>query len=232
MEERLRNRIGEHFSTLFRVAPLLQEANLTQGQPPTIQKLYLPSEFTPEDRKRYRLEKIAVKESQIQVAEAHDSLRRLRNALGLKALLLQNQKAHVRGYERVSKSKASIESAEKGVRRQKAAYRRAWSAMKSLNVVVGPNTAAGNLQELHDADVVPLRDVTNDRRFVGESKDIPWIWRAVGGQGFDAEVEKGVIGTVNSWNNEGRHFTGYLHAVKAEISRSCPTCLGACSSCT
>lgn len=205
MEERLRNRIGEQFSTLFRVSPALQEANLTQGQPPTIQKLYLPSDFTPEDRKRYQLEKITAKEAQLQVAEAHDALRRLRNSLGLKALLLKNQKTHSRGYERVSKSKASIESAEKGVRRQKAAYRRAWHAIVSLGVVVGPDTATGNLQELRDTDAVPLNDVTAERRFVAESQDIPWIWKVVGGSASDSEAERGVIGAVNSWNNEGRY---------------------------
>ncbi|KAG8922430.1 hypothetical protein FRC01_014055, partial [Tulasnella sp. 417] len=211
MEERLRNRVGEHFSTLLRVCPGLQEAELILGQPPTTQPLYLPSQFTPRDRSKYKLEKIAEKESQIQVAEAHDALRRLRDALGLKALLLQNQRTHVRGYEKASKAKTYILNAEKGIRRQVEAYKRAWEAINFLGVKVGPNEAAGDLQALLDTDVVPLGEFNEERRFSGDSQGIPWIWRVVSVNGADREAEQGVIGAVNSWNNEVVRLA-WLHA--------------------
>ncbi|KIO19228.1 hypothetical protein M407DRAFT_31119 [Tulasnella calospora MUT 4182] len=202
MEERLRNRIGQHFSTLFRVAPMLQEVDLPRGQPPTVQRLYLPSDFSPKEREQFKLKSFAAKEAQIQIAEAHDALRRLRNALGLKALLVDNLKKHVRGYEKVSRAEGSINSAQKGVEREKEAYRRAWKALKSLEVETGPDKEAGDLQLLLDKDAVPLREFTADRRFIADGTDIPWIWKSVGGGGAYQEPETGVIRTVTSWNNE------------------------------
>ncbi|KAG8932301.1 hypothetical protein FRC01_014614 [Tulasnella sp. 417] len=211
MEERLRNRVGEHFETLLRVCPKLQEADLIRGQPPTTQTRYLPSDFTPGDRAKYKLEKVAEKEAQIQVAEAHDALRRLRNALGLKGLLLQNKKQHVRGYENTSKAKTSVLNAEKGIRRQAEAYRRAWFALNRLEVPLGPETAAGDLRVLLDDDIVPLRDFSDERRYLGASEGIPWIWRLFSVDGAEREAEEGVIGTVNSWNNEVVRLA-WLHA--------------------
>ncbi|KAG9029579.1 hypothetical protein FS837_003515, partial [Tulasnella sp. UAMH 9824] len=202
MEERVKNQIGEHFSTLLRVCPELQEADLVQGQPLTTQKLYLLSDFIDTDWPKYKLEKIAQKEAQMQVAEAHDALRQLRNALGLKALLLQNQKKHVRGYDQNTKARGSIVIPEKGIKRQAEAYKRAWMAICNLGVTVAPNTAAGDLQPLLDGDIVPLREFSDEQRFIGDNDGIPWIWRFISVNGTDGEVENGVIGTVNSWNNE------------------------------
>lgn len=203
MEEQLRNRLGEHLSTLLRVCPELQEADLVRGQPPTTQKLYLPSDFIDTDRSKYKLEKIAEKEAQIQIAEAHDALRRLRNSLGLKALLLQSQKKHVRGYEQITKARGSVVIAERGIKRQAEAYKRAWNSICLLDVAVGPDKPAGDLRPLLDRDIVPLRDFSDDRRYVGDNEGIPWIWRLVSVNRTDCEAEEGVIGTVNSWNNEG-----------------------------
>lgn len=206
MEERLRNRIGEHFSTLFRVAPMLQEAELARGQPSTSQKLYLPSDFSSADRTRYKLENLAAKESQLQVAEAHDALRRLRNALGLKALLLESQKIHIRGYDKVSKAQASINTAEKGVKRAKEAYNRARTALTLLGVDIGPESKVAHFQVLTKDDLKPLRDFTSDRRFVAKNQEIPWIWKSVGGLDASQEGESGVIRTITSWNNEGERI--------------------------
>lgn len=203
MEERVKNRIGEHFSTLLRVCPELQEADLVRGQPLTTQNLYLPSNFPPKDWPKYKLEKIAKKEAQIQIAEAHDALRRLRNALGLKALLLQSQKKHVRGYEQNTRAKGSVVIAEKGIRRQAEAYRRAWKAICELGVQVGPDKAAGDLRPLLEGDIVPLREFSEERRFVGDNEGVPWIWRLMSFNGTESEPGNGVMGTVNSWNNEG-----------------------------
>ncbi|KAG8931499.1 hypothetical protein FRC01_001224 [Tulasnella sp. 417] len=184
----------------------LQEADLMRGQPPTAQTLYLPSNFITDDHSKYKLEKIADKEAQLQVAEAHDALRRLRNALGLKALLLQNQKKHVQGYEEASRAKTSVLNAEKGIRRQVAAYKRAWKAIGLLGVEVGSDTPAGDLRALLDTDVVPLREFSDDRRYAGDSEGIPWIWKIVSVNQADREAEQGVLGTVNSWNNEGEYL--------------------------
>ncbi|KAG8927115.1 hypothetical protein FRC01_008000 [Tulasnella sp. 417] len=211
MEERLRNRIGEHHSILLRVCPGLQEAELVRGQPPTTQNLYLPSNFIDTDWPKYKLEKIAKKEAQIQIAEAYDALRRLRNALGLKALLLQNQKQHVRGYERNTQARRSVVIAEKGIKRQAEAYKRAWNAICNLRVEVGPNTAAGDLRPLLEKDVVPLGEFSDERRFSRDNEAIPWIWRLMNINGPEREVEKGVIGTVTSWNNEVIRLA-WLHA--------------------
>ncbi|KAG8902573.1 hypothetical protein FRC00_001366 [Tulasnella sp. 408] len=211
MEERLRNRIEEHHSTLLRVCPELQEAELVRGQPPTTQNLYLPSNFIDTDWAKYKLQKMANKEAQIQIAEAHDALRRLRNALGLKALLLQNQKKHVRGYEQNTQARRSVVVAEKGIKRQAEAYRRAWKAICNLGVQVGPNTPAGDLRPLLEADVVPLREFSDERRFIGDNEGIPWIWRLMSANGPERDAEKGVIGTVNSWNNEVVRLA-WLHA--------------------
>ncbi|KAG8909219.1 hypothetical protein FRC00_010506 [Tulasnella sp. 408] len=201
-EERLRNRLDEHFSTLLRVAPALQEANLIRGQPPTLQKRYLPSDFSPKQREQYQLENLASKEIKIQVAEAYDALRRLRNALGLKALLIQSKKTHIRGYKNVGKARASINTAEKGVQREAEAYKRARQALISLEVNIGPDSEVGHLQPLLEGDLVPLREFTTDRRFVPSDQETSWIWKSLGGRGTYAEAEDEVLKTVSSWNDE------------------------------
>lgn len=200
LQEQLRRRLVEHFETLFCIAPKLQEANLNQSLPPTLQALYLPSEFDPQQRRVYGLEEIAKKEAQLQVSNAHHALQEVRNSLGLKRLLVRVKRTHTAGYDRSQRSETAIKKAEAVVRRHKASYQRSWKAIEALKVPVGVDTDAGNLQALQDSDLQLLELYIEEPR----KKDLPWIWRTLGGLPSESTKSGDVQTAVEDWNQEGR----------------------------
>lgn len=87
----LRRRCEEHLLALAVICPGLPEAATTRSQNPTLQPLYLPSHFSQLERSSYGLAKLAKKEEELRVGNAHDHLTALKDALGLKRLLLETK---------------------------------------------------------------------------------------------------------------------------------------------
>lgn len=200
MQEQLRRRLVEHFETLFRIAPKLQDANLNQSLPPTLQSLYLPSEFSPPERRAYGLVELAKKEAQLQVANAHHALQEVRNNLGLKRLLVVAKKTHSSGQERNQRSETAIKKAEVVVKRHKASYQRSYDAIEALEVLVGVHTGAGNLQPLLDSDLRSLELYIENPVQTG----LPWIWKTLGGAPSGSTNTDNGQSAVEDWNQEGR----------------------------
>ncbi|KAG8940645.1 hypothetical protein FRC04_005175 [Tulasnella sp. 424] len=199
MQEQLRRRLVEHFETLFRIAPKLQDANLNQSLPPTLQSLYLPSEFSPPERRAYGLVELAKKEAQLQVANAHHALQEVRNNLGLKRLLVVAKKTHSSGQERNQRSETAIKKAEVVVKRHKASYQRSYDAIEALEVLVGVHTDAGNLQPLLDSDLRSLELYLENPVQTG----LPWIWKTLGGAPSGSTNTDNGQSAVEDWNQEG-----------------------------
>lgn len=84
----------------------------------------MPSSFSRQQREAYGLDALAKQEAQLRIGNAHDYLSGLRDALGLRGLLVQVKRTHMRGQIKTTRSEASIARAGKVVERQQAGYRR------------------------------------------------------------------------------------------------------------
>lgn len=201
----LRRRIEEHFEALLVVAPGLNGISLSRAQVPTSQELYLPSSelFTRAQREAYGLKALAKQEAVLRVGNAHDYLSGLRDALGLRSLLIQTKKTHARGQIQTTRSEASIARAGKVVQRQEAGYRRNWKAMVALGVQTSPGHPGHGLQELHDNDVQGLRNIIENREYNGNPEQLPWIWKSFSGSTSSSASPSEVQRSIESWEQEG-----------------------------
>lgn len=199
----LRRRIDEHLAVLLILVPQLHQVTLNRSQSPTAQDLFLPSAFSPAQRKEYGMVKLAEQEAQLRIGNAHDHLASLRDGLGLRSLLVQAKQAHARGQVKTTRSEASIKRAGAVVERHEAGYNRNWDAMKKLGVKTGAGNPGAGLQELQKNDLQSLRHFVDDRSYTGNPADLPWIWRISGGLVGPNTVSGDVRKAVESWEREG-----------------------------
>lgn len=199
----LRRRCEEHFAALRSLCPEIPEAILGRSQDPTQQDLYLPSSFSLSQRQDYGLTRLAEKEGGLRIGNAHDHLNALKDALGLRRMLVEAKRTHGRGYHHATRSETSIKRASDVVSRHQHGYRRNWDAMVKLGVKLGPGSPAAGLQKLEDSDVQNLRDFIDNRRFAGNSGDLPWIWRLTGNTVAPNASTAEVRQAIESWEQEG-----------------------------
>lgn len=202
----LRRRIDEHLAVLLIIVPQLHEVPLNRSQAPTAQNLYLPSSFTPTQRKDYGMTKLAEQEAQLRVGNAHDHLSSLRDGLGLRSMLIQAKDANARGQVQTTRAEASIKRAAAVVERHEAGYCRNWDAMKKLGVKTSAGGPGAGLQELQKADLKSLQHFVDDKSYTGNPADLPWIWRINGGVVEGGAGKDDVRKAVESWEREGGSF--------------------------
>ncbi|KIO16467.1 hypothetical protein M407DRAFT_85990, partial [Tulasnella calospora MUT 4182] len=141
----------------------------------------LPSSFTEAQREAYGLVALAKQEAELRIGNAHDYLSGLRDALGLRSLLVQAKKTHIRGQIKTTRAEASIERAAKVVQRQEAGYKRNWRAMGILDVKTSLGQPGYGLQELQEGDIKGLQSFIENPQYNGDPAQLPWIWRSFGG---------------------------------------------------
>ncbi|KIJ42046.1 hypothetical protein M422DRAFT_254736 [Sphaerobolus stellatus SS14] len=149
----------------FLPADAIQEAPQSDLLP-EMEKLHLPSEFTFEARNRLSLEDLAQMEYQLGLGQAHDSLEKLRGALGLKSFLIHQKSKNAGGQD------------------WQQVYKRAWEVLGRLSDGVsqyGMEDSQWQLQELKEDDCVMLSEWTEEHRF----------WRAQGKLAEAQPSEKG-----------------------------------------
>ncbi|KAG8913776.1 hypothetical protein FRC01_004391, partial [Tulasnella sp. 417] len=207
----LRRRADEHLEAYIVVAPGLRETSLGRAQVPTSQELYLPSSFSPEQREAYGLIALAKQEAELRIGNAHDYLSGLRDALGLRSLLVQAKKTHVRGHTKTTRAEASITRAGKIVKQKEAGYRRNWKAMKLLGVKTTSGEPGYGLQELEDNDIQDLQNFIESPQYDGDPAKLPWIWRSFSGSAPSTSSTSEVQRTIESWEKEVLRLT-WTHA--------------------
>ncbi|KAG9011574.1 hypothetical protein FRB90_007155 [Tulasnella sp. 427] len=200
----LRRRCDQHLSALSAVCPGISQDSVTRLQDPTVQDLHLPSSYTEAQRMAFGIVGIAHKEAQLRVGNAHDNLNALKDALGLRSLLVQAKKTHVRGQVQNTRSEASIKRASQVVLRHKHAYQRDWKAIVSLGVEMGATGPAAGLQELRDNDIRNLREFIDNREYGRSADSLPWIWRSVGNALPLGASISDAQRAVKDWEQEGR----------------------------
>ncbi|KAG8972484.1 hypothetical protein FRC05_009837 [Tulasnella sp. 425] len=207
----LRRRCEEHLSALAIVCPSLPAALITRSQDPTSQDLYLPSQFARSERHAYGLDELATKEGELRVGNAHDHISALKDALGLRSLLVQVKKTHSRGHTQNTRSEASIKRAAQVVKRHKHGYQRNWRAMAKLGVTADDGSPAAGLQELRDSDVRNLKDFLENREYGNQSEELPWIWRSVGKVVSPGASVAEVQEAIENWEHEVLRLS-WVHA--------------------
>ncbi|KAG8982256.1 hypothetical protein FRB90_006913, partial [Tulasnella sp. 427] len=210
----LRRRLEEHLSALRSLCPSIPPPSFVRSQDPTLQDLYLPSDFSQHERRNYGLNELGKKEGELRIGNAHDHLNSLKDALGLRRMLIEAKKAHVRGYKCTTRSETSIKRAGDVVARHKHGYRRNWNAMGKLGIQSSPNFSAAGLQELRDSDVQSLREFIDKNQYLGNAGELPWIWRSVGGALTASAPMNEVKRAIADWEHEVLRLT-WIHARSA-----------------
>ncbi|KAG8934644.1 hypothetical protein FRC01_001380 [Tulasnella sp. 417] len=118
----------------------------------------------------------------------------LRNALGVKALLLregrQTGKSGLTGNASLMRAQSRLKQAQVRIDQVASRYRHHYAALKELGTNLGIGTEAGALQPLLDTDLAISSTWTQqDIQFIGGSRrptvgasflTIPWIWKCFG----------------------------------------------------
>ncbi|KAG9041031.1 hypothetical protein FS837_012809, partial [Tulasnella sp. UAMH 9824] len=207
----LRRRIDEHLEALVIVAPGLDSVSLGRAQVPTSQPLYLPSSFGDRQRETFGLGRLAEQEARLRIGSAHDHLSGLRDALGLRGLLLQAKRAHVQGQVKTTRAEASVTRAGKVVESHKAGYRRNWDAICKLHVGTSEGQPGYGLKPLLEDDIGNLENFIKDRNYNGNPAELPWIWHSVGGSAPHGASTSEVQKSIETWEQEVFRLT-WLHA--------------------
>ncbi|KAG8925861.1 hypothetical protein FRC01_009600 [Tulasnella sp. 417] len=211
----LQRRCEEHFSGLKILSPDVPETMLVRSQDPIQQNLYLPSSLSGSQRQAYGLTELARKEAELRIGNAHDQLGALKDALGLRRMLLQAKKTHAHGLKPTTRAETAVKRAGNVVRRHAQGYIQNWKAMVELGVdFTGDDSPAKGLQELKDDDIKDLRNFIDGAHYSGSASDVPWIWRMVGnvlpGDASTTDVKQ----AISSWEKEVLRLT-WVHARSA-----------------
>ncbi|KAG8932305.1 hypothetical protein FRC01_014618 [Tulasnella sp. 417] len=195
-ENRFKSSLSRHYSQLAAFAPPLSgfDFTLPPGKLLHTAKLYLPSQFSKDDRELYKLEKLSDLESSIRIPLAQEEIIRLRDALGVKAFLIregrQTGKSGLTGTASLTRSQSRLQQAQIRINQIASRYKHHFDALRELGTSLGIGTEAGALQELTDSDLGITSTWTEQdinfsrggrRPTVGASfTAVPWIWKCFG----------------------------------------------------
>lgn len=193
--------MSAHFNEYGRLAPGI--LNMKDSRAPTAEgkDLCLPLSFTGMEQTQLGLEALVKVEIQLRIGHCYDCLTKLREALGLKSLLLQSKRTHMRGYHLKTRSEMPTQRATDLVHRSARLYRRSWQAVAS-RCGEGPKSVLGTLQRLEEADLSTLEALVQDGRFNPGDEPISWIWRTVPHLGLGGGPDKDLA--YASWIDESK----------------------------
>lgn len=215
-----------HFERYVELCPAVANAIGQRTGALESQKLHLPSSLTAPRRLALGLKKMGDVEVRLRIGQAHESLRKVRDFLGLKDKLVKTKKAHVHGYKQVTRSETAIRNAQKLLNQAAQSYSRAFQCLERLGCPMGIGTDAGPLQQLRDSDLVPLSHWTGAEGGVFNRKAerrVPWLWRITAQAGADVTEE--------SWATEGTLPGPVLDLADAACTCSSSTRMAPCHGC-
>ncbi|KAG2355521.1 hypothetical protein BDR07DRAFT_1453748 [Suillus spraguei] len=133
-------------------------------------------------------ESLCAYEWELRHAQAHKALDELRRQLRLCTHLYKFKDTHIRGQRANTRASAVLNKVEQTIKTAVARYHRAWSAVKTLSMVLGKPNWEIELPELRPADV---RGMTEGEAGQSEgTHTLSWIWKThgVAGVGEDSEA--------------------------------------------
>jgi len=135
--------------------------------------LYLPSNFTLQQREEYGLQGPGNAEYELREGQANDSLERLRECLAEKSLRFRKEVRPAKSQRKMTRAWDSVHRVDDQVRRTVVTYRTARRAIGEL----GGATALKRFQEIKKLDLKMSGDVIEENRVGQKSSVLPWFWR-------------------------------------------------------
>jgi hypothetical protein len=187
-----------------------------------MEKLRLPSEFTFEARNRLGLEDLARTEYQLHLGQAHDSLEKLRGALGLKSFLIHQKYKNAGSQGALTGSESQVDRATRHVLKWQQVYKRPWEALGRLSdgrSQYGMEGSRQQLPELKEDDCVMLSGWMEEHRFwraqgeLAESqasekgkgrRELPWFWK-IHIEGNPQKDTDDIDGSIAAWATNGMY---------------------------
>lgn len=213
----LRRRCEEHLAALRIICPGIPETIFIRAQDPTRQALYLPSSFSEDHQKAYKLSQLVKQEGELRIGSAHDHLNALKDALGLRRMLVEAKKTHARGLGQATRYRSSVNRASDVVIRHQEGYRRHWDAISHLGINKETDPRVRGLQDLKQSDVQDLRDFIDSDRFSGKTGELPWIWRSIEVELSSSSSETEVKQAILNWEHEGKSKFGNTTFMRTEF---------------
>ena len=181
--------------------------------------LQLPSDFPLSSYERLGLIGLAETKYLLRTGQAHDALKKLRDALGLKGFLVKRKYNSADGQRTLLRSETEICRADKVVRKWAEVYRRNWEALGRLREPGDHNDhGRGILKELKEDDLVMLSSWMDEHRHWqvkgetsegiaakkgGGKRELPWIWKLEFGRDVSGDEVKIAV---DEWTTEGKQL--------------------------
>ena len=135
--------------------------------------LYLPSNFTLQQRKEYGLQALGNLEYKLREGQANDSLERLRECLAEKSLRFRTEIRPAKSQKKMTRAWDSVHRVDDQIRQAVVTYRTARQAIGEL----GEAADLERFQEIRKSDLKMSGDVVEENRVGQRSSVLPWFWR-------------------------------------------------------
>ena len=135
--------------------------------------LYLPSNFTFQQRKEYGMQGLGDMEFELREGQANDSLERLRECLAEKSLRFRKEVRLAKGQKKTTRAWDSVHRVDNQIRQAVVIYRTARQAIGEL----GGAASLEKFQEISKSDLKMSGDVVEENRVGQKSSILPWFWR-------------------------------------------------------
>lgn len=190
--------LKSHYEALAVIAPGLSGLGLTAADP-LDDPIALPSSYTAVEREAFGLERLAKVETSLRVAQCHETLEKLRKALGIRSFFTRYG-LKTNGTEEQTRAQTSIRRSEHVVKQWAFVYRRSWGRLEALGTT---EAELGTLQVLKERDLVLLSRWLEDEEYRSRDSELPWIWTTAL-RPVTNETPDGLRGRIATWNLEGK----------------------------
>jgi len=154
----------------------IEETTVEEEEPevtPEKVVLYLPSNFTSQQRKEYGLEGLGAMEYEIREGQANDALERLRECLAEKSLRFRTEVRPAKSQKKMTRAWDSIHRVEEQIKQAVISYRAARQAIGEL----GGTAGLEKFQEIKKSDLKMSGDMVEENRVGQRNSVLPWFWR-------------------------------------------------------
>jgi hypothetical protein len=135
--------------------------------------LYLPSNFTLQQRKGYGLQELGKMEYELREGQANDSLERLRECLAEKSLRFRTEVRPAKSQKKMTRAWDSVHRVDDQIKQAVVTYRTARRAIGEL----GEAADLEKFKKISKSDLKMSGDIVEENRVGQKSSVLPWFWR-------------------------------------------------------
>lgn len=214
LKQELQDSLEIYYELLLSVLPQLEPLALAPGEP-ELDKITLPSRFTPGEVERFGLAQLLEVETDVRIAHAYQCINELKNAIGSRSFWGRHFSAQLKTQTKKTKGQASLLAANARVKDAMRMYKVCWSWLMKI----APEKAMKfGLRQLNDSDVLLLSDWQEAQGYKRRNDRLPWIWTlkphpiiSTRNEEADAsstnEPQTKMAQTIEAWRTECRSFS-------------------------